>query len=153
GICKETNLPAEWSETKNVIWKLPMPGQSGATPIIWGDRIFLTSQDGKDLVLMCISTAGKELWKKAIGQGQGKYMGGEGNMASPSRSTDGKPVWAYLGNGDFACFDFEGNEVWKFNAQEPYGKFKIQQGMHTPPLLDGDRLYFQLLHSGAWLVM
>src|SRR5262249_28268482 len=153
GICKETNLPAEWSDAKNVVWKLPMPGQAGSTPIIWGDRIFLTSQDGKDLVLMCISTQGKELWKRKVGEGQGKYMGGEGNMASPSPSTDGKHVWAYFGNGDFVCFDFEGKEVWKFKAQERYGKFKIQHGMHTTPLLDGDRLYFQLLHSGAWLVM
>src|SRR5262245_14301853 len=74
-------------------------------------------------------------------------------MASPPPSTDGKHVLAYFGNGDFVCFDFEGKEVWKFNAQERYGKFKIMHGMHTTPLLDGDRLYFQLLHSGAWLVI
>ena len=61
GISKETKLPSEWSDTKNVAWKLPMPGQGGSTPIIWGDRIFLTSQDGKDLVLMCVSADGKEL--------------------------------------------------------------------------------------------
>lgn len=153
GICKESNLPSEWSATKNVVWKLPMPGQAGSTPIIWGDRIFLTSQDGKDLVLMCVSTDGKELWKRKIGEGQRQFRGGEGNMASPSPSTDGKHVWAYFGNGDFACFDFDGKEIWKFNAQQRYGKFNIQHGMHTTPLLDGDRLYFQLLHSGAWLVM
>ena len=50
GICKETNLPAEWSETKNVVWKLPMPGMAGSTPAIWGERIFLTSEDGNVLL-------------------------------------------------------------------------------------------------------
>jgi outer membrane protein assembly factor BamB len=153
GISKETNLPADWSDTKNVVWKLPTPGQGGSTPIVWDKRIFLTSQDGPDIVLLCISTDGKELWKRKLGTGQGKYMGGEGNMASSTPSTDGKHVWAYCGTGDFVCFDMEGKEVWRFNAQERYGKFRIQHGMHTTPLLDGDRLYFQLLHSGAHVVM
>jgi outer membrane protein assembly factor BamB len=154
GVCKETNLPAEWSESKNVVWKLPMPGMAGSTPIVWGDRIFLTSEDGTDIVLLCVSTDGKELWKRKLADGKKRrYMRGEGNDASSSPSTDGKHVWTYTGTGDFACHDFEGKEVWKFNAQERYGKFNIQHGMHTTPLLDGDRLYFQLLHSGAWLVM
>ena len=144
GISKETNIPSEWSDTKNIVWKLPMPGMGGSTPIVWGDRIFLTSEDGADLVLMCLNTDGKELWKKKVG---------EGNNASPSPSTDGKHVWAYFGTGDFVCHDFDSKEIWRFNAEERYGKFRIQHGMHTTPLLDGDRLYFQLLHSGAHLVM
>lgn len=147
-------MPAEWSATKNVVWKLPMPGMAGSTPIVWGERIFLTSEDGTDIVLLCASTDGKELWKRKLADGKKRrYMRGEGNDASPSPSTDGKHVWTYTGTGDFACHDFAGNEVWHFNAQERYGKFNIQHGMHTTPLLDGDRLYFQLLHSGAWLVM
>jgi outer membrane protein assembly factor BamB len=153
GICKETNLPTEWGQTQNIVWKLPMPGQAGSTPIVWDNHIFLTSQDGNDIVLMCISTDGKELWRRKLGSGRGRYMGGEGNMASATPSTDGQHVWAFAGTGDFACFDFDGKEIWHFNAQERYGKFQIQHGMHTTPLLDGDRLYFQLLHSGAWLVM
>ena len=154
GICKETNLPAEWSDTKNVVWKLAMPGMAGSTPIVWGERIFLTSEDGTDLVLLCIGTDGKEIWKRKIADGtKRRYMGGEGNDASSSPSTDGKHVWTYTGTGDFVCFDFNGKEVWRFNAQERYGKFRIQHGMHTTPLLDGDRLYFQLLHSGAHVVM
>src|SRR5207245_619463 len=52
GTCKETNLPTEWSVTKNILWKLALPGMSGATPAIWGNRIFLTSEDGSDVVLL-----------------------------------------------------------------------------------------------------
>ena len=82
-----------------------------------------------------------------------KFRGDEGNEASASPSTDGKHVYAFAGTGDLACFDFDGKEVWKFNAQERYGKFKIQFGMHTTPLLYGDRLYLQLIHSGgAWVI-
>ena len=153
GISKETNLPAEWGAEKNIVWKLPLPGMGGSTPCVWDDRIFLTSQDGQDLVLICAGTDGKERWKRKLGSGAGKSRGDEGNGASASPSTDGKHVFAFVGSGEMACFDFEGNEVWKFNAQERYGKFKIQFGMHTTPILFGDRLYLQLIHSGGgWVI-
>lgn len=153
GISKETNLPAEWGESKNILWKLKLPGQSGATPAIWDDRIFLTSQDGDDVVLMCIGTDGKERWKRKLASGKAHYMRDEGNLASPSPSIDGQHVYTFTGTGDFACHDFEGKELWKFNAQERYGKFRIQWGMHVTPLLHGNRLYLALLHSGGWWVI
>jgi len=151
GVSKETNLPTHWSSTENIAWSLPLPGMGGSTPIVWGQHIFLTSADAQDnLWLLCISTVGKELWRRKLGNDRFRHrMRQEGNGASPSPSTDGKHVWAFVGSGDFACFDFDGKEIWKFNAQERYGKFQIQYGMHTTPLLYGDRLYLQLLHSGG----
>src|SRR5262249_40000388 len=138
GVCKETKLPVEWGAAKNVAWKLKMPGIGSSTPAVWGDRIFLTSADGKDLVLLCAGTDRKELWRQKLATGDRlfpSFRPGEGNEASPSPSTDGTHVYAYFGTGDFACFDFEGKEVWKFNAQERYGAFKIMHGMHITPLL------------------
>ncbi len=153
-VSRETNLPAEWSETKNVAWKLPLPGKGGSTPIVWGDRIFLTSADEKDIVVLCISTQGKEVWKRTLAVGDRTYMRDEANNASPSPSTDGKYVWALAGNGDFACFDFAGTEVWRCNLQKMYGTFRQNWGgIHMSPLLDGDRLYLSLLHAnGAWVI-
>jgi outer membrane protein assembly factor BamB len=149
GISKETGLPTEWSETKNIAWTLKLPGKGGSTPAVWGDRIFFTSADGDDLDLMCVSTDGKEVWKKKLGKGDRAFRNGEGNNASPSPSTDGKHVYAFAGTGDLACFDFDGKEIWKFNVQDRYGKFGAMHGLHTSPLLDGDRLYLQLLHGGG----
>ncbi len=153
GISKETGLPTEWSESKNIAWKLKMPGMAGSTPAVWGERLFLTSEEGNDLILMCIDSGGKELWKTKLASGRQRFMRGEGNNASPSPSTDGQYVWAYVGTGDLGCYDFEGKEVWKFNVQDRYGKFRIQHGMHTTPLLDGDRLYMQLIHSNGQYVL
>jgi outer membrane protein assembly factor BamB len=153
GISQETGLPTEWGESKNIAWKLKMPGMAGSTPAVWGERIFLTSEEGDDLVLMCVDTGGKELWKTKLAAGRQRFMRGEGNNASPSPSTDGKHVWAYVGTGDLGCYDFEGKQVWKFNVQDRYGKFRIQHGMHTTPLLDGDRLYMQLIHSNSQYVV
>jgi outer membrane protein assembly factor BamB len=156
GISKEMNLPAEWSDTKNVVWKLKMPGIGSSTPAVWGDRLFVTSQDGDDLVLLCISTKGEELWKKKLANATRSRIGprgDEGNGASGSPSTDGKHVYAIFGTGDFACFDFDGKEIWQFNIQDRYGAIRMQWGWHTTPLLDGDRLYLALLHSGGnWVI-
>jgi outer membrane protein assembly factor BamB len=153
GISKEAGLPTTWSQTKNLVWKLPLPGKGSSTPIIWGERIFLTAADGGDIVLMCISTDGKVLWKHKLAVGNSKKKNREGNEASSTPCTDGKHVFAYAGTGDFACFDFAGNEIWKFNAQERYGKFRIQHGMHVTPLLHEDKLYFALIHNnGHWLI-
>ena len=152
GISGETRLPTQWT-SDSVAWKLKLPGTGGSTPAVWGDRLFLTCQDGDHVALLCVGVDGHEVWRKKLGSGGGKVRGDEGNGASASPSTDGKHVWAFASSGELACFDFDGNEIWKFNVQERYGKFQMQWGFHTTPLLDGDRIYLQLFHSGAHLVV
>ncbi len=149
GISQEKNLPSQWDRETHVAWRLPLPGSAGATPCIWEDTIFLTSAD-KDgaLLLLCVGTDGKERWRKTLAEsGDKRVRNDEGNMASPSPTTDGKHVWAMMGTGDLACYDFAGNEKWKFNLQDRYGEFRIQFGMASTPLLHGDRLYLQLIHG------
>jgi outer membrane protein assembly factor BamB len=155
GICTETNLPTQWGADQNVAWKLPLPGMGESTPAVWGDRIFLTCQDESGALLMCVGTDGVEKWRKKFGAGARKTGpgGNEGNGASASPSTDGKHVYTFCGSGELACYDLDGNETWKFNVQERYGKFQMQWGFHSTPLLDGDRLYLQLFHSGAHLIV
>ena len=126
GISAEQNPPVAWSKTKNVLWRLPLPGPAGATPVVWGDHIFLTSVDNEsagDLVLICADTSGKQLWKRKVGSGNKNVRRDEGNFASPSPSTDGKHVWAFMSNGLLACYDFEGKEIWKLTV----GKEKSEQ--------------------------
>ncbi len=153
GVSKEVGVPAEWGPGQNIVWKLPMPGVGSSTPAVWGDRIFLTSADGSDLVLLCVSTAGKELWRRKVGSGPGRGRGDEGNGASASPSTDGKHVYAFFGSGELACFDLDGKEVWKCNLQDRYGRFVTNFGVHSTPVLYGDRLYLALLYTGhQWVI-
>lgn len=149
GISNETNTPTKWSKMENVAWKLPLPGPGGATPVVWGERIFLTSVDkgSGDLLLLCVGTDGKEQWRQVMASGNKDVRGDEGNSASNSPSTDGKHVWAMMTNGVIGCWTVEGKEVWKFNLQDRYGKFNIQFGMTSTPVLDGDQLYLQLIHG------
>lgn len=140
-------IPLEWSKTKNVAWRVELPGPAGATPVVWGERIFLTTVEGEDLYLLAISTDGKNLWKRKVASGNQDARSGEGNSASPSPSTDGKHVWCFFGTGDLACFTVEGEPVWQFNVQERYGKFDIAFGMTSTPVLHEGHLYLQLIHG------
>src|SRR5262245_13868912 len=155
GVSKEVGLPTKWSASEGVAWTMPLPGMGGSTPVVGGDRIFLTSEAGSEIVLLCVSTAGKELWRKTLSTGARRYRNDqqEGCDASPSPSLDGTHVFAFVGTGDLACFKFDGTEVWRFSPQKRYGRFNIQFGMHSTPVLHGDRLYLQLFHSdGQWVV-
>lgn len=149
GVSRETGLPAKFSKTEKMLWRLPLPGAAGATPVIWGDRIFLTAAKDQSLILMAISTDGKVLWEKTVGNENKKARGDEGNYASPSPSTDGKHVWVMFGSGDLACYTVDGKEIWHFNLQDRYGQFNILFGMASTPVLDGDKLYLQLLFTGG----
>jgi outer membrane protein assembly factor BamB len=147
GISNETNVPTVWSKDSNVAWRLPLPGPAGATPAVWDGHIFVTSVDGESLLLICVSTDGKELWRKEIGRGNKDFRGDEGNSASPSPITDGKHVWATMATGNVACLTVDGEPVWHLDLQDRYGKFDIAFGMSSTPVLHDGRLYFQLIHG------
>src|SRR5438105_3927490 len=95
GVCAEKNLPTKWDENTNIAWKIPLPGIGGATPVVWGDRIFVSSESDKKVVGLCISTAGKELWRVDLGNVDKHARGDEGGGATASPSTDGKHVWFF----------------------------------------------------------
>ena len=146
GVSGEQNLPVKWSTTENVKWKLAMPSKTGATPIIWGDRIFLNIADGGNLYLWCVDKAkGEPLWKKLIAEGD--YKINKQNMSSPSPSTDGAAVYAMTGIGVLKAFDFAGKELWVRDIQKDYGKFGQNWGYASSPLLYGDGLYIEVLHG------
>lgn len=149
GISQESDLPTEWSASRNVAWKLPLPGSGGATPVVFDSRIFLTAVVGDELVLMCVGTDGREKWRRTVSQGNKNVRGDEGNSAANSPTTDGRHVWAMFANGALACFTVDGDEVWKKDLQKEYGTFEIQFGLTSTPVLDDGRLYLQLIH-GKW---
>ncbi len=147
GISQETDLPTQWTRDQGVAWRVALPGPAGATPVVWGDQIFLTSVDSDDLVLMCFGTDGKEQWRRQIAKGNKDVRGDEGNSASPSPITDGKSVWAMMGTGHLACFTLSGDLLWQIDLQQRYGKFNIAFGMSSTPVLHDGRLFVQLIHG------
>jgi len=146
GVSRETGLPVKWSPSENVAWKLALPAWSGSTPIIWKDRIFLNVADGDNLELWCVDRAkGALLWKRPLGGGNVKLR--KQNMSSPSPVTDGQSVWAMTGTGVLKAFDFSGKELWGREIQKDYGRFGLNWGYASSPLLYEGALYVQVLHG------
>lgn len=146
GLSPEKNLPTRWSTEENVIWKLAMPSWTGATPIVWGERIFLNVAEGNDLYLWCVErTKGQLLWKKHLSAGNTKMR--KQNMSSPSPVTDGKNVWVMTGTGILKAFDFNGAELWTRDVQKDNGRFGLNWGYASSPLLYENALFVQVLHG------
>lgn len=177
------NLPDTWGPDQNIKWKREMPAWSGASPVIWGDRIFVNSPTkeetveqaggtvgsaaargrrgggggngrspatsgpgGQEILLLCLSRAtGEELWRKQFDRGNEIRM--RHNSSSPSPVTDGKHVWVISGNGMIACFDFAGNEKWKFDISAKFGKLGLNHGYGSSPLLLDGKLIVPVLHG------
>jgi outer membrane protein assembly factor BamB len=130
GSSQEKSVPVRWSKTENIQWKTAIPGKGHSSPIIWGDRIFLTTCLEKDLqrVLLCLNRAdGKILWQRVVLKSRLERKHSLNSYASSTPATDGKHVWvSFLEAPDIevACYDFAGNKVW----QRSPGKFSSVHG-------------------------
>jgi outer membrane protein assembly factor BamB len=146
GISRETNLPARWSKAENITWKLDLPEWSGSTAIIWGEHIFLNVAQGTDLHLWAVDrTKGQPIWKRHLSAGN--HQERKQNMSSPSPVTDGRHVWVMTGTGILKAFDFGGKEIWTRDIQKDYGRFGLNWGYASSPLLHEDALFVQVLHG------
>jgi outer membrane protein assembly factor BamB len=118
GISRETNLPLKWSASENVRWKAPLPGPGMSSPIVWGNRVFLTQsldREGKRRALLCFDRKdGKQLWQ-AVTEFEGKEStyDGEKHFCSASPVTDGERVVVSFASAGIVCYDMNGKPVWK----------------------------------------
>ena len=167
GTSDAEGLPVSWSETENVKWKTPLPSWSGATPVIWGDRIFVPTAsalgeggeakvvrkmggerraEGGEVLLLCLSkTDGKELWRRKLDGGN--EIVGKQNMSSPSPVTDGTRVVTLTGTGKLTAFDFDGEQLWRVDLVAKYGKFGLGWGYGASPLLFDGKVIVPVLHG------
>ncbi len=146
GFTDESNLPEQWSTSENVVWSTDLPGASAASPIVWGDKVFVSSTDAeaKGLVALCIDrNSGKVLWKNRVADGIRRDS--RSNFAAPTPATDGEVVVFFYGTGPLVAYDLDGEEIWKRNIAEDYGEFAFQWTFSTSPLLYDGKLYLQVL--------
>ena len=153
------DLPIKWTATENVLWRTKTPSWSAATPIVWNDTVFITSAEegfkqiggagsetpDKIFLIAVNRKDGSIRWRNEIDRGNQLFR--KQNSASPSPITDGKTVWIMTGNGKFAAYSMDGKQLWMRDIQKDYGKFGLNHGYASTPLLHGDRLYVQVLHG------
>ena len=172
GVAPGAKPPLEWSEDKNVRWKTPLPGLGHSTPVIAGDKIFVTTAVpiGEPLppkfsgvpgahdnlpvtrrhrfaVLAIDRKSGKILWDKTVAEALPHEGGHEsGSLASGSPVTDGERVIAFFGSRGLYCLDSEGEPMWKAELGKMTSKHGHGEG--SSPALHGDTVVVNWDHQG-----
>lgn len=153
GIATMTNAPLTWNATngEGVVWKSPVPAIGHSSPIVWGNRVFLSGGDAKAREVMCFDAAtGALLWQKPVppppaGFAREPEVPEETGFAACTPATDGTRVFAIFATGELAAFDFAGNVVWSKHLGVPENMY----GHSTSLLLWQDRLIVQFDQADA----
>jgi outer membrane protein assembly factor BamB len=164
GIAEDRNLPDTWTGTENVVWKLDIPGRGWSSPVVAGDRIYLTSviasqpeeapkkglyfggnreappPDDHRWMVYCVDwKTGKLLWEREVHHGKAPSRHLKNSYASETPVTDGERVYAYFGSAGVFCLDRDGKLVWS----QPFSSHEMRYGWGTAasPVLYKGRLY------------
>ncbi|MGH9253862.1 MAG: PQQ-binding-like beta-propeller repeat protein [Vicinamibacterales bacterium] len=152
GLATGSGYPDTWSSTQNVLWKTAVPGSGNSSPIVWGDRIFVTTayEGGRRLSLLAYRRSdGGRLWEAPAPAGRSDsgahYKNGH---ASATPATDGERVYVSFGPRGLFAFDFNGKVVW----QRDLGPMDAYHGAAGSPLLYRDRIIlYQDQYSGSFI--
>ena len=125
GVSAEPSVPIEWSDTKNLAWKLALPGKGFSSPIVVGDKVLVTCYSGasrnlsglKRHLVCAERNTGKLLWQKAIGstvrERAPASFGASHGFASHTPTSDGERVYVLFGNTGVLAFDLTGKQLWR----------------------------------------
>lgn len=162
GVSKTATPPTEWSDTKNVKWKVAIPGRGSGSPVVWGNQIFVVSavrSDGQksdqpeitelEFKLFCYErTTGDLSWKRtACKSTPHEKTHSTNGFASASPCTDGKHVYAHFGSRGLYCYTMDGELKWK---RDDLGKMEARNGFGegSSPTLEGDWILVPWDHQG-----
>jgi outer membrane protein assembly factor BamB len=173
------SAPVEWSDTKNIAWRVPIAGRGHSSPILWGDKIFLTTavptgaapapaagagssrggggagagQEHKFVVMCLDRKTGKTLWErvaKTVTPHEG-YHSRYGSFASNTPVTDGKRLYAFFGSRGIYCYDLEGKLLWE--KQFPPMRMRLAFGEGSPTVIDDKAVYLKFdQEQGSYMV-
>jgi outer membrane protein assembly factor BamB len=161
GISPETDLPVTWGEEENLAWKTLLPGYGSSSPIVFGDRVFVTCYSGYGLdpdnpgdpnnlkrCLLCVRAAdGGILWHKtvpaALPEDPYKGMFREHGYASQTPTTDGQRIYVFFGKTGVIAFDLDGTQLWQTPVGS--GSDKMLWGSAASPTL-----YKNMVIINAW---
>jgi outer membrane protein assembly factor BamB len=140
--------PDRWSASQNIVWRATVAGRGNSSPIVWGDRIFLTTahDGGQRLSLVCFRRSdGKQLWEAFVPQSGFERGHPKNGHASATPVTDGRRVYASFGSHGLLAVDFDGKMAW----HRPVGRIANYHGSAGSPALYKDRLFLYQDHDGS----
>lgn len=160
GTAPDAAPPTEWSSTKNVKWKVALPGRGSSSPVIWDQQVFVTSAvpaakavgeklPNLEFQLLCFNRAdGKLLWEKtAVVSVPHQETHSTNGFASASPCTDGEHVYAHFGSRGLYCYTMTGDLVWK---RDDFGLMNTRNsfGEGSSPTLAGNKIIVPWDHEG-----
>ena len=136
GLSDTKGLPVEFGPALNVIWKAELP-QGYSSPVIAGDRIFLTGFRNDKLLTLCVDRkTGKVIWEREAPRDRTEKIDPRNHPASPSAATDGQSVFVFFGDYGLIAYDVSGKELWR----QPLGPFNNIYGMGASPIVVDDKV-------------
>jgi outer membrane protein assembly factor BamB len=158
GVAADTELPATWSPKENVRWKAEVPGRSVASPVVVGDRVYVTAASGvrgeqienlNNLHVLCIDAGnGKQLWQRKLKATGNTGSHPKSSMAAPTPVANADGVFVLFATADLAAFDRDGNLKWYRSLTGDYPKIANQVGMASSPILWNDTLIVPMDSDG-----
>lgn len=147
GVSNHKNIPVDFDgpSGKNILWKITVPLTGYNSPVIWGNKLFISGANAQKREVYCIDrNSGKILWSKTADNIQGSPATApktteDTGLAAPSLATDGIRVYAIFGTGDVISFDMDGNRVWARNLGVPENHYGYSSSLITWK----DKLYVQ----------
>ena len=151
-VSPDAQPPAEWSETKNVAWKVELPGRGPSSPIVVGDRVIVTCSSGVKqdrLHVLCFDAKdGKRLWERQF-WATGRTLSHPASAnAACTPASDGKLIFAFYSSNDLACLDLDGNLKWFRGLAYDFPHAGNDVGMSSSPLVVGDVVVAQVECQG-----
>jgi outer membrane protein assembly factor BamB len=145
GVADKAHPPTRWSQTENVRWSVALPGWGTSSPVVYGDRVFITSQmeeDGKPkLLTLCFDRrTGKELWRHDFGLGVQQRTHQKSNLAVNTPAVTADAVYVAFGNADIARYTHDGKLLWVTRYMELFGDPKMAWGYGVSPVVLDDSI-------------
>lgn len=146
------SIPTEWSHDKNIAWRAELPGKGQSSPIIWGDKVFVTSIEGsmkETCFVVALNLAdGKELWRKSFDSVVPVRATYTQSRSAPTPVADAENVYAFFETGGVVCLSHSGDVVWQRALTEDYGEFESTIGLASSPVLVENKLVILVDHEG-----
>ena len=139
GLVSGAGYPDRWSATENILWKTSVPGAGNSSPIVWRDRIYLTTahDGGRRLSLIAYDRAsGKQVWEAFAPDGTSDRPHQKNGYASATPATDGERIYVSFGSRGLFAFDLSGKQIWRSDL----GSIGNYHGAAGSPLLYKDRV-------------
>ena len=143
GIADGGALPTKWSRSANIRWSLELPGWGTSSPVVFGDRLFVTSEAGRDggksLLTLCYQReTGRELWRHDFGLGVNQRAHEKSNLAVNTPAVTADALYVAFGNSDIGRYSHQGDLVWVTRYMELFGDPKMAWGYGVSPVVLDD---------------